>query len=439
MTGGPAAGGGTGGADQYDAVRIAPPSARRRTRARRRTTGCTTSSTTRGEGPGGPAGVQEGPRAEIEDKKIRQGPDTRSSRSSRARSSSRPRGASGGKSTAPSTSSSATSRRSAARSIKNPEQNFDNGPGGSGARTSRSTSPTRARRSGRTRRARSRSAAGELLRRQPAERVPALRDRAGQRDHLGAVHRLPAEPGRHRRRRTARRSPAASRSSPPQNLANLLKTGALPIKLELISSSQVSATLGKQALNQGLLAGIVGLLAGLALPADLVPRRSASSPSSPWASTRSSCSRSVKPIPITLTLPGIAGLILTIGVAADANIVIFERVKEEIRAADPADRDQQGYKKGLTAIIDANVVTFMVAFILFILATAGREGLRVHARRRHPRLVPHRGAAHPGGPRHARALADRHAPGRARRGVHAPALPLGLHGQARSASSRCPA
>jgi SecD/SecF fusion protein len=83
----------------------------------------------------------------------------------------------------------------------------------------------------------------------------------------------------------------------------------------------------------------------------------------------------IKLIPITMTLPGIAGLILTIGVAADANIVIFERVKEEIRAGRSVSAGiAQGYKKGIAAIIDANVVTFMVAFILFILATAGVKG-----------------------------------------------------------------
>jgi SecD/SecF fusion protein len=96
----------------------------------------------------------------------------------------------------------------------------------------------------------------------------------------------------------------------------------------------------------------------------------------------------IKLIPITLTLPGIAGLILTIGVAADANIVIFERVKEEIRSGRIGPGGHRaGYKRGLSAIIDANVVTFMVAFILFILATAGIKGLRVHAGRRHARLV----------------------------------------------------
>ena len=83
----------------------------------------------------------------------------------------------------------------------------------------------------------------------------------------------------------------------------------------------------------------------------------------------------IKLIPITLTLPGIAGLILTIGVAADANIVIFERVKEEIRGGRSiVSGIATGYKKGLSAIIDANVVTVMTAFILFILATAGVKG-----------------------------------------------------------------
>jgi SecD/SecF fusion protein len=76
-----------------------------------------------------------------------------------------------------------------------------------------------------------------------------------------------------------------------------------------------------------------------------------------------------------MTLPGIAGLILTLGVAADANIVVFERVKEEIRAGRSISQAiVAGYRKGLTAILDANIVTFLVAFILFILATAGVKG-----------------------------------------------------------------
>jgi SecD/SecF fusion protein len=159
-----------------------------------------------------------------------------------------------------------------------------------------------------------------------------------------------------------------------QRLANLLKSGALPIKLELISASQVSATLGQQALHQGLKAGIagfvivclflllfyrvLGLIAVMALVVYGIYFFAL-----------------IKLIPITLTLPGLAGLILTIGVAADANIVIFERVKEEIRGGRSVTAGiAQGYKKGIAAIIDANVVTFMTAFILFILATAGVKG-----------------------------------------------------------------
>jgi SecD/SecF fusion protein len=159
-----------------------------------------------------------------------------------------------------------------------------------------------------------------------------------------------------------------------QRLANLLKTGALPIKLELISSSQVSATLGKQALDQGLIAGIAGfvIVAVFLLAFYRVLGLIAVGALVVYAIYFLAL---IKLIPITMTLPGIAGLILTIGVAADANIVIFERVKEEIRGGRSVPAAiATGYRKGLSAIIDANVVTFMVAFILFILATAGVKG-----------------------------------------------------------------
>jgi len=144
------------------------------------------------------------------------------------------------------------------------------------------------------------------------------------------------------------------------DLATELRLGALPIKLQRISVSEVSATLGKQALHDGLIAGGVGLAAvataGLATYALYFYAL-------------------IKLIPVTLTLSGIAGLILTIGVAADANVVIFERVKEEIRAGRSIRQGiATGYRKGLTAIIDANVVTIMTAFILFVVATADVKG-----------------------------------------------------------------
>jgi SecD/SecF fusion protein len=159
-----------------------------------------------------------------------------------------------------------------------------------------------------------------------------------------------------------------------QELANILKTGALPVQLELISSSQVSATLGRQALNQGLLAGIAGFVI-VALFLLTFYRVLGLIAVGALAVYGVYFFALIKAIPVVLTLPGIAGLILTLGVAADANIVIFERIKEEIRGGRSiASGIATGYKKGLTAIIDANVVTIMVAFILFVLATSGVKG-----------------------------------------------------------------
>jgi len=159
-----------------------------------------------------------------------------------------------------------------------------------------------------------------------------------------------------------------------QDLAEFLQRGALPVDLKLTSQSQVSASLGKEAFNQGVLALLIGLalviifliafyrflglVASLALIAYAIIFLAL-----------------IKVIPITLTLPGMAGLVLTIGVAADSNIVIFERVKEELRAGrSVASAISIGYRRGISTIIDANVVTLLTAFILFVLATSGIKG-----------------------------------------------------------------
>ncbi len=155
-----------------------------------------------------------------------------------------------------------------------------------------------------------------------------------------------------------------------RDLADLLKTGALPVNLELISNSQVSATLGAQALDEALVAGLAGF-AVVALFLLIFYRVLGVLAISGLALYTLLFYALVLLIPITLTLPGVAGLILTIGVAADANIVIFERIKEELRSGRSTQASiSAGYKRGLTAIVDANVVTFVVAFILFTLATA---------------------------------------------------------------------
>jgi len=159
-----------------------------------------------------------------------------------------------------------------------------------------------------------------------------------------------------------------------QDLAENLRIGALPIDLKLISQTQVSATLGQQALDQGLTAAAAGLaltilflllfyrvLGAVATVALLI-----------YAALLFAL---VKLIPITLTLPGIAGMVLTLAVAADANIVMYERIKEEVRGGRSVPAAiSAGYAKALRTIIDANVVTIGVAFILFTLATAGVRG-----------------------------------------------------------------
>ncbi len=159
-----------------------------------------------------------------------------------------------------------------------------------------------------------------------------------------------------------------------QDLARILEIGALPIRLELVSRSQVSATLGQQALDQGLVAGLAGF-AIVALFLIAFYRVLGVIATVAMAIYGLYFYALVELIPIVLTLPGIAGLILTLGVAADANIVIFERVKEEMRGGRSVGQAiTAGYKKGLTAIMDANIVTVLVAFILFMLATAGVRG-----------------------------------------------------------------
>ncbi|MEO8091328.1 MAG: protein translocase subunit SecD [bacterium] len=159
-----------------------------------------------------------------------------------------------------------------------------------------------------------------------------------------------------------------------QDLAKFLQIGALPVDLTLISQSTVSATLGSEALDQGLKAGllglalvllfliayyrVLGLVAGLGLLVYAIFFFAL-----------------MKMIPVTLTLPGIAGLVLTIGVAADANVVIYERIKEEARGGKSlASAIATGYRKGIATIIDANVIILITAFILFVLASAGVKG-----------------------------------------------------------------
>jgi SecD/SecF fusion protein len=159
-----------------------------------------------------------------------------------------------------------------------------------------------------------------------------------------------------------------------QDIATFLEIGALPVDLKLISQTQVSATLGTQALHDGIKAGVIGLIL-VVIFLLLFYRVLGAIAVMAIGAYGVIFFALIKLIPITLTLPGIAGLVLTIGVTADSNIVIFERIKEEIRAGRSMSAAiSTGYKRGISTIVDANVVTLLTAFILFVLATAGVKG-----------------------------------------------------------------
>lgn len=163
-------------------------------------------------------------------------------------------------------------------------------------------------------------------------------------------------------------------SEEAQTLADQLNSGAIPIRLVPVSIKQVSATIGAQALRQGVLAGLIGL--ALVMTFLVVYYRVLGMVAALCLLIYAALFyAAVVLVPITLTLPGIAGVILTIGVAADANIVIFERVREEGRAGKSAAAAlSAGYRKGIAAIIDANVVTLATAVIVFLFATGGPRG-----------------------------------------------------------------
>jgi preprotein translocase subunit SecD len=162
-----------------------------------------------------------------------------------------------------------------------------------------------------------------------------------------------------------------------KQLETVLNTGALPVNMQVISQTTVGPTLGLSSLKSGLLASLVGF--GLVLLLLLVIYRALGVVADLalliyafllWGL--------VVIIPITVTLPGIAGIVLSIGVAADANVVIFERIKEEIRRGKtPRSAIQAGYDKGYRAILDGNITTLITAFILFALSSGSVRGFAV--------------------------------------------------------------
>ena len=161
------------------------------------------------------------------------------------------------------------------------------------------------------------------------------------------------------------------------NLAVLLRAGALPADLEFLQEQTVGPDLGKDSIEAGAIAcivafvlvliymvlsyGLFGVFANVALLVNVALIFGL-----------------LSFIGGTLTLPGIAGIVLTIGMAVDANVLIFERIREEARTAKgPARAIELGYEKALSAIIDANITTFLTAIILFAMGAGPVRGFAI--------------------------------------------------------------
>jgi len=162
-----------------------------------------------------------------------------------------------------------------------------------------------------------------------------------------------------------------------RDLSLLLRAGSLAAPMQIVEERTIGPSLGQENINQGLAAVVIGfalvvafmafyyrvfgLFANLALLANLVLIVAV-----------------LSVLQATLTLPGIAGIVLTVGMAVDANVLIFERIREEIRAGSNTQKAiEAGYGKALSTIADANVTTLIAAVVLFAFGTGPIKGFAV--------------------------------------------------------------
>ena len=160
-------------------------------------------------------------------------------------------------------------------------------------------------------------------------------------------------------------------------LSTLLRAGSLPASLEFLEERTVGPELGQDSIDAGKIACMVGFVAVLIFMAMSYGTFGI------FANIALIINVGLifgllSMIGATLTLPGIAGIVLTIGMAVDANVLIFERIREELKTAKgPARAIELGYEKALSAIIDANITTFLTAAILFFMGAGPVKGFAI--------------------------------------------------------------
>ena len=162
-----------------------------------------------------------------------------------------------------------------------------------------------------------------------------------------------------------------------QDLAMVLKSGALPAGITTLEERTVGPSLGRDSIEKGLLAGLVGT--GLVVIYMLmIYNLSGLNAVAALTLNLLLLFGGLAAFNATLTLPGIAGIILTIGMAVDANVLIFERIREELRAGRTVRSSiDQGFQKALSSIVDGNVTTLIAAAFLFQFGTGPIKGFAV--------------------------------------------------------------
>lgn len=163
-------------------------------------------------------------------------------------------------------------------------------------------------------------------------------------------------------------------SEDAETLASTIRIGALPLELENIHSNVVGATLGSQALKSSLFAGVVGLILVIIFMI-VMYRISGVAASIALIFYVGAMLLALNGMDVTLTLPGIAGIILSVGMAVDANCIIFTRIREELATGKTvASAIDNGFSKAMSAIIDGNVTTLIAALVLFLKGSGTVKG-----------------------------------------------------------------
>ena len=158
------------------------------------------------------------------------------------------------------------------------------------------------------------------------------------------------------------------------NLAQNIRIGGLKLELQELRSNVVGAQLGTDAINTSLKAGLIGLILVILLMVVVyrLPGFASSIALVMYCMMVILC---INLFEMTMTLPGIAGIILSVGMAVDANVIIFARIKEELRAGMTVDSAiKSGFSKALSAIIDGNITTLIAAFVLMMMGSGTIKG-----------------------------------------------------------------